>query len=365
MKIAMLGIEFPPKILVGVAVHSYYLTKNLASNNVTIDLYLPNGGHCQGVNIINVKDISISSYSNPDISGNTLFSFIDSYNSALIKNVKNNFDIIHCHDWITSSAGIEIKNRTKKPMVLTIHSTEFDRSPINPWEYILKKEKIAIDNADEIIAVSSKTKNTLIDRFNANENKINVIHNAIDHKSFYTGKKDKKIVLFLGRLVNQKGPEFFLDIAKKVLDYEDAKFIVVGDGYMLPELINKAIDMGIENNVTFTGFISDEEAKRIYSISDVYVMPSISEPFGITALEAMASKACVILSKTSGVSEIVNHAMTCDFWDIDQMANKIIAILRYPCLKNCMNNNGLQEIKSISWDNVAKKTIDIYNKVLQ
>jgi glycosyltransferase involved in cell wall biosynthesis len=215
--------------------------------------------------------------------------------------------------------------------------------------------------SDNIIAVSNFTKRVIVEKYDINPNKITVIHNAV----YPLGEGEKKnLVLFLGRLTIQKGAEFFLRAAKKVLDYEDTRFIIAGMGDMFPQLIDTAVNLGISNKVIFTGLLTEEEVKHIYRISSVYVMPSVSEPFGITALEAISAGTPTIVSKTAGVAEAFNNCLRVDFWDTDEMANKIISLLRYPPLHNTMKKEGKKEIDLFTWERVADKTIDVYRRVI-
>jgi glycosyltransferase involved in cell wall biosynthesis len=208
-------------------------------------------------------------------------------------------------------------------------------------------------------------KKQLIERYQADENKIQVIYNGIDTLRYFglTNKKGK-MILFLGRLTNQKGPYFFLHTAKKVLEKEkDALFVIVGRGEKMPELIKQGFDLGIMDNVIFTGFISEQELLYAFSRASVYVMPSVAEPFGITALEAIASGTPLIVSKTAGVAETVSHCFKVDYWDTHEMANQIISILKYPCLQRCMRENSIRELQDLSWGKVAQQTIDVYRRV--
>jgi glycosyltransferase involved in cell wall biosynthesis len=218
-----------------------------------------------------------------------------------------------------------------------------------------------MEKADRIIAVSHFTKRVIVEKYGINPDKISVVHNAV--YPLAAGHK-QEIVLFLGRLTIQKGAEFFLKAAKKVKAYEpDTKFVVAGTGDMLPQLVSQAIDLGISDRVIFTGRLSDEEVKHIYGISSVYVMPSVSEPFGITALEAISAGTPTIASKTAGFSEAFKNCLRVDFWDTDEMANKIISLLRYDPLHRTMATEGKHEIEMFTWDRVADKTIDVYRGV--
>ncbi|MDG6219544.1 MAG: glycosyltransferase family 4 protein, partial [Candidatus Thermoplasmatota archaeon] len=269
----------------------------------------------------------------------------------------------HCHDWLTMKAGIQLKEKLNVPLVLSIHSTEYDRSGwMYPNEWFINIEKEGMQKADRIIAVSNFTKKVVVDKYGIDSNKIDVVHNAVFPLG--SGKK-QNIVLFLGRLTIQKGPEFFLDAAKKVIDYGlKTTFVVAGSGDMLPRLIKKAVDLGISQHVIFTGRLSEEEVKHIYRIANVYVMPSVSEPFGITALEAISAGTPTIVSKTAGAAEAIANCLQVDFWDVDEMANKIISILRYDVLHKTMSQEGKKEIELFTWDRVAERTLDVYRGVL-
>jgi len=291
------------------------------------------------------------------------------YNDLVVARVKENvkvqgkYDAIHCHDWLTMKAGIALKESTAIPFVLTVHSTEYDRSGwLHPNQWFIDIEREGMEKADRIIAVSHFTKRVIVDKYGINPDKISVAHNAV--YPIPEGHK-QEIVLFLGRLTIQKGAEFFLQAAQKVKDYEpDARFVVAGFGDMLPSLITQAIDMGISDKVIFTGRLTEDEVKHIYGISSVYVMPSVSEPFGITALEAISAGTPTIASKTAGFSEAFKNCLRVDFWDTDEMANKIVSLLRYDPLHKTLSHEGKHEIDLFTWDRVAEKTIDIYNEVM-
>jgi glycosyltransferase involved in cell wall biosynthesis len=214
-----------------------------------------------------------------------------------------------------------------------------------------------MQKADRIIAVSEFTKRVIVEKYGIHPDKITVVHNAV----YPIGEGEKRnLILFLGRLTIQKGPEFFLKAAKKVLEFEDARFVIAGAGDMLPRLIEQAVHMGISNKVIFTGKLTEEEVQHIYKISSIYVMPSVSEPFGITALEAISAGTPTIVSKSAGVSEVLKNCFKVDFWDTDEMANKIIALLRYDSLRDAMRQSSKREIQLFTWDRVAERTLDVY-----
>ena len=365
MKVAMLGWEYPPFKVGGLGTHCYGLTRSLADKNVKVDFYMPKTKHKfdndkDNLKIIEVGETEIFPYDRPEdkeLAGQ-FFEAVYRYNDLLVSRVKGKYDAIHCHDWLTMKAGVAIKEKTDTPLVLTVHSTEYDRSGwIYPNQWFIDIEREGMEKADNIIAVSHFTKRVIVEKYGIHPDKIKVVHNAV----YPIGEGEKKnIVLFLGRLTIQKGPEFFLKTAKKVLEHEDTRFVVAGMGDMLPKLINQAVDMGIANHIIFTGKLTEEEVRHIYQISSVYVMPSVSEPFGITALEAISAGTPTIVSKTAGVSEAFKNCLRVDFWDTDEMANKIISLLRYDPLHTMLSKEGKREIELFTWDRVAEKTLDVY-----
>jgi glycosyltransferase involved in cell wall biosynthesis len=287
---------------------------------------------------------------------------------SALKASSTKYDLLHCHDWLTISAGMMARTALKIPLVLTMHSTEYDRNPV-PWNWISDIEALGVKTADRTIAVSGKMKDSLVAKFHADPGKMHVIYNGIDVAKYR--KKDncvrkEKLVLFLGRLTHQKGPEQFLRAAKKVHRHnKNVRFLVVGEGGLLPRLISLSIELGIADRVSFWGFVPENEKRSIYSMCDVYVMPSVSEPFGITALEAMASGTPCIISKNSGVSEIAKNCLLVDFWDVDEMASQILALLRYPAMSRVMSSHEMKDAARLGWHDAAKKTIGVYNEVLR
>ena len=303
------------------------------------------------------------------------------YSSSLIEEVKRyaenayeiaegeDFEVIHAHDWLTYEAGIIAKEVSKKPLVVHVHATEWDRTGGNGVNSVVYEiEKRGMEKADLIIAVSNFTKEKIVKYYGINSNKIVVVHNAVekfaDRSYDFPIKENKKIVLFLGRITIQKGPDYFIYMSKIVSEHiKDVKFVVVGDGDMKRFMIDKAGEMGILDKYLFTGFLRGEDIQKAYQIADVYVMPSVSEPFGITPLESIANGTPSLISKQSGVSEVVGHALKTDFWDVEEMANKIICLLKYKELLSCLRENGLREVKKFNWDNVADKCIELYKQV--
>jgi glycosyltransferase involved in cell wall biosynthesis len=279
------------------------------------------------------------------------------------------FDVIHAHDWLTYPAGLALQKLTGKPLLVHVHSTEFDRSGEHPHQQIYNIERRGMHGATRAIAVSMLTKNVCVNRYGVNASKIDVVYNGVDLNPADVGvqpihSKDK-IVLYFGRITMQKGPEYFIQAAKKVLEYMDnVKFVVAGSGDQAQRMIEMAASMGIGNKVLFTGFLRGRDIARVFAMADLYVMPSVSEPFGIAPLEAMSHNVPVLISKSSGVSEVLMHALKVDFWDIEDMADKIIAVLRHPPLSRQLVEHGAFEIRGINWDGAATRTIRCYDRAL-
>ena len=394
MKVLMFGWEFPPLSSGGLGTACYGLTKSLSKKGVEITFVLPYSGDIDAdfLKIIpagNVKIRNISSFLQPYMSsqeykkslgkkpqpkiyGSTLFEEVARYTLAAEKIAEEeDFDIIHCHDWMTFGAGIRAKKKKNKPLVLHVHATEHDRTgghQVNQHVYDL--ERHGMHKADKVIAVSNFTKTKIMDHYGLPSEKIRVVHNAVDFSQHYYDedfgiKKTDRIVLFLGRITLQKGPDYFVHAAKKVLGHEkNVKFVIAGSGDMEPFIIEKAAELGIADKVLFAGFLNQDDVERAYKMADIYVMPSVSEPFGITALEAMKYKTPSIVSKQSGVSEVVRHCLKVDFWDVDEMSGKIIALLRYKPLHETLKEDGYFEVKRFSWDTPAEKCIQVYNELI-
>ena len=371
MRVAMIGWEYPPFKTGGLGTHCYGLTRGLADKNVIVDFYMPKTNKRaksdkKNLNIIEVGETTVYPYDRPEdaeLEG-SFFESVYRYNDLIVQKVKGDYDVIHCHDWLTMKAGVQLKEKLGIPLVLSVHSTEYDRSGwLHPNQWFIDIEREGMEKADTIIAVSNFTKNVLIDKYQIPAHKIHVVYNAV----FHLGRSEKQgIVLFLGRLTIQKGPEFFLRAAKRILDHSEKKpmFVVAGKGDMLPKLINQSVDMGISKHVMFTGLLTEEEVNHIYRIASVYVMPSVSEPFGITALEAVSAGTPVVVSKTAGVAEALTNCLRVDFWDVDEMANKIISLLTYDVLHSTLSYEGEQESKTFTWDRIADETRQIYEGVL-
>jgi glycogen(starch) synthase len=282
---------------------------------------------------------------------------------------REKFDVIHAHDWLTYPAGIALSYVTGKPLVVHVHATEFDRSGEHVNQRVYEIEREGMHAAAKVVAVSMLTKGICTMRYGVPADKVEVVYNGVDHESVQpipqqTIEARDKIVLFLGRITMQKGPEYFIAAAKRVLDkMENVKFVVAGSGDMALRMIELAAGMGIGHKVLFTGFLRGADVERVFKMADCYVMPSVSEPFGIAPLEAMSHDTPVIISKQSGVSEVLTHALKVDFWDIDEMANKIVAVLKYPPLSQTLREHGRFEVRRLTWDGAAERCVQIYKSV--
>ncbi|MDZ4240858.1 MAG: glycosyltransferase family 4 protein [Patescibacteria group bacterium] len=404
MRILMFGWEFPPHNSGGLGVACYGLSKALAQSGSKVTFVLPKRlkdttsrfariifGDVETPDIVfhNIPSL-LSPYTNPD-SYKKERAFIDNafYGDTLFEEVrryairareiarKEQFDVIHAHDWLSFLAGMEAKKVSGKPLIVHVHATEFDRTggrSVNQFVYDVERE--GMHAADRVIAVSNYTKDIIVKRYGVPEEKVEVVHNGIDideYLSQHVGEENRiaklkesgnKIVLFVGRITIQKGPDYFVAAAKKVLEYyPKVTFIISGSGDMEGQIMNQAAFLGISDKVLFAGFLRNDELVQAYKAADLYLMPSVSEPFGITPLEAIASGTPVIISRQSGVSEVLKHALKVDFWDVDEMANKIVCVLTHESLKSCLSENGFQEIIKHTWKQAAEKCMMIYKKV--
>ncbi len=425
MKVLMFGWEFPPHISGGLGTACYGLTKGLANNGTEILFVMPSASgdeDQQSVSIINASDIALTEsykelgtisssidfikissllvpYLDPQEYSETMkestdsvkevvkfhlgqkFSFSGKYGADLMEEVaryalvageialKYDFDIIHAHDWLTYLAGITAKQISGKPLVVHMHATEYDRSGTNINTQVYDIEKRGMKEADMVFAVSNLTRNTVINKYGINPLKVKTIHNAVDFGSFekldISREMPEKIVTFLGRITYQKGPEYFIEAAEKVLKrYPNVRFVMAGSGDLLNRCIKRVAKLGISHKFHFTGFLKGADVKQMFAYSDVYVMPSVSEPFGISPLEAMRSNVPTIISKQSGVAEVLKHAIKVDFWDIDAMADAIYGLLNYPVLSQMAVKRGFDEVNSLKWDDAAKKIVDYYSQLL-
>jgi glycogen synthase len=397
MKVLMFGWEFPPFNSGGLGTACYGLVKSLSKKNIDISLVLP--FPCEvdfakvvsNYNLKNVKIRKVDYYLKPYIDSKTYSEELKQlknrkeklYASSLIEEVnryaadaeeiaeQENYDVIHAHDWLTYQAGIVAKDISGKPLVVHVHATEFDRTGGNGVNTVVYEiEKRGMEKADLVIAVSNFTREKIIKHYGIDSKKIIVVHNAVEEFSpehhHFPIKENNKIVLFLGRITLQKGPDYFVYASKIIAQHvPNVKFVVAGDGDMKKFMFDKVAELGLLNKYHFTGFLRGKDIEMAYKIADVYVMPSISEPFGITPLEAMANGTPSIISRQSGVSEVVCHALKTDFWDVEEMANKIVAILKYKELQDLIGVNSKNEVKKFNWDEVATKCINVYERCIR
>ena len=433
MKVFMLGWEFPPFISGGLGTACYGLTKAMSklgmevifalpksvetSDSTHVKMVTPKPGytlekfslktdelknvsfrtinsllepytrpeeyHRQFEEIIKQKRIASSienipgsddgNNSNSGHYGGDMFAEVHRYAASAARlAIEEDFDVIHAHDWMTYPAGAAVAAVTGKPLVVQVHSTEFDRSGEHVNQVIYDIERMGMHRADKIIAVSHLTRNIIISRYGIVGEKVEVVHNGVERNGngkMNFGKSgissDEKIVLFLGRITMQKGPEYFLQAAKKVLDVVDnVKFVMAGSGDMMRNTIEMAAGMGIGQKVLFTGFLRGEDVTKVYEMADLYVMPSVSEPFGIAPLEALNCDVPVLISKQSGVAEVLTHVLKVDFWDTTEMANKIIAVLRHPPLQMTLREHGNFEVRKLKWNDSAQKCLQVYNEMM-
>ncbi len=303
--------------------------------------------------------------------GRNLFEEVVRYGEiAEVLGSRERFDLIHIHDWMTVPAGIMAKKASGKTLIYHVHSLEFDRSgtTVNPRVYEI--ERRGLESADHIIAVSHYTKDVIVKNYAVHPAKISVVHNAVnqaEHRSAPPISKPpgRKIVLFLGRITFQKGPDYFVEAASRVLRVmPEIIFVMAGSGDMVQRMILRVAELGIGMNFHFTGFLKESEVERIFTMSDLYVMPSVSEPFGISPLEAARYDVPVIISRQSGVGEVLQSALKVDFWDTAGLADRILAVLRYPALKTDLQGGGREELKALLWKHAAGKIKAIYRQLL-
>ena len=303
--------------------------------------------------------------------GTDLMSEVYRYSQAVASLALNErFDLIHAHDWMTFPAAMLVKALTGKPFIAHAHALEHDRSGYNVNQEVFTIERAGLKAADTIVAVSHLTRNLIMQEYGISGDKIKVVHNAVSRRDAgIYGKNEKKVgekrVLFMGRVTFQKGPDYFIEAARMVLKLmPNVRFIMAGNGDMLKRMVQRVAQLRIGSRVHFTGFLHGSDVDRMYALSDLYVMPSVSEPFGIAPLEAMLYDVPVLISHQSGVSEVIRNALKVDFWDVQEIANKICAALKYPCLASEMVKNCREELKNIKWDNAATKLNTIYNHTL-
>lgn len=429
MRVLMFGWEFPPHIAGGLGTACYGMTKGLAANGVEVLFVMPSASGDEdqsAVRILNASDTSVIDdvlndvnefidkvqffrigtnmipYADPEefeqiveneqkflekdfrIQYGKKYKFSGKYGSNLMEEVaryamagatlalehKDEFDVIHAHDWLTYLAGMAAKKVTGKPLVVHVHATSFDRgSEDNIDTRVYSLERRGMEAADKVIAVSELTRHICINKYGISPDKVVAVHNAVDFSgkdslNVERGVKDK-VVTFLGRITYQKGPEYFIEAAAKVLKRcDNVRFVMAGSGDLLNKCIKHVARLGISDRFHFTGFLRGADVTKMFALSDVYVMPSISEPFGISPLEAMQTNVPSIISKQSGVAEVLNYAIKIDFWDVDAMADAIYGLLNYPALSHVASTYGYDEVNNLKWNAAAAKIKAVYESVV-
>ncbi len=426
MKVLMFGWEFPPHISGGLGTACFGLTKGLAgTNGLEVLFVVPKafGDEDQStIQLIGANNIPVASeiieFNDPHDKTEFIrvkseiipyvteeefwkikhqnrnkkfraiktdekmrIEFRGTYGPGLIEEIKNyaivaeaiasnnSFDIIHAHDWLAYPAGIAAKRASRKPLVIHVHATEFDRSGgnVNPAVYSIERE--GMEAADKIISVSNYTRQMVIDKYFIPPEKIITVYNAVEplskQKKMHKKGVKEKVVTFLGRITMQKGPEYFIEAAYLVLKkMNDVRFVMAGSGDKMDKMIARVAQLGMADKFHFTGFLEGEDVTQMLMMTDVFVMPSVSEPFGIVPLEAMQADVPVIISNQSGVSEILNYAIKIDFWDTFAMADSIYGILNYPSLSGYLKKAGKQEVGELKWRRAAKDVIKVYKGLI-
>lgn len=420
MKVLMFGWEFPPHISGGLGTACHGLTKGLAEQGVEVlfvmpramgdedgsigkiinasDIDMPSSTHTMDSFWSNVSFIPVGSgllpylgmeqydYFAKESGGNSSdtfshlggkYTFSGKYGANLMEEVmryayiaskiacEHDFDVIHAHDWLTYLAGIIAKRISGKPLIVHVHATEFDRSGENVNRMVYDLERMGMENADMVVAVSNLTRNIVINRYGIDKNKVFTVHNAVDFSGReaveVSRKSQEKVITFLGRITYQKGPEYFIEAAHKVLKYyPNVRFVMAGSGDMMNRMVKRVAKLRIGAHFTFTGFLTGDDVNKMYAESDVYVMPSVSEPFGISPLEAMRTGVPVIISKQSGVAEVLSHAIKVNFWDVDALADAMYGLLAYPTLSDSLKEKGTEEVNSLNWNDSASLVKSLY-----
>lgn len=413
----MFGWEFPPHILGGLGTASYGLTRgmhNCGGVDITFVIPRPQGdedtsfaqiigasdtpvawrdvsydyvksriGHVMEPQLyFDLRDHIYADFNYMRLNDLGCIEFSGRYPDNLLEEINNYSivagviartipcDVIHSHDWLTYPAGIHAKRVTGKPLVIHVHATDFDRSRGNVNPTVFGIEKDGMENADHIITVSDLTRRTVIDKYGISPSKVTTVHNAVvplseEILSLPKPENKDKTVTFLGRITMQKGPEYFVEAAAKVLRKNSGvRFVMAGSGDMMDKMIRLAAQKGIADRFHFTGFLRGNQVYEMLRASDVYVMPSVSEPFGISPLEAMQMGVPSIISKQSGCAEILDNVIKTDYWDVDAMADAMHALVSYPSLHESLRQGGIEEMKGITWEKAGRKVLDIYRNVI-
>ena len=428
MRVLMFGWEFPPHIAGGLGTACEGIVKGLAYNGVETLFVMPSASGDEdqsATTIINASDVEVRNvsstvdefinkvkfmyvdsnlvpYVDPDeyfsaieqmkkegaletsVGFGQKFKFSGKYGANLMEEVaryaqvggtiamqhKDEFDVIHAHDWLTYLAGIAAKELTGKPLVVHVHATSYDRGDEKHIDTrVLDIETRGMMAADRVVTVSDLTRNIVINKYKIDPSKVVTVHNAVDFSGrenleVERGVKDK-VATFLGRITFQKGPEYFIEAAAKVLKRtKNVRFVMAGSGDMMNRAIRQVARLGISDRFHFTGFLRGQDVQKMFALSDVYIMPSVSEPFGISPLEAMRSNVPSIISFQSGAAEVLKYALKVDFWDVDAMADDIYALLQYPALARFATRQGFDEVNELKWNGATAKLKKVYESLL-
>lgn len=398
----MFGWEYPPLHLGGLGVACQGIVRGLLHHGAKVTLVLPHSaGQEKGATILSPQislsesnDVlavpsvlqpydSFETYASrlsgasvlddgiSQLYGRNLGEEVERFTALAVDMTKNvNPDIVHTHDWMTIEAGVRAAKYHNKPLVAHVHATELDRTEFKPNPWIYKRELSGLKQADHILAVSGYTKNLLMKEYGIKPDKITILHNGSSdapHSRVQTeAKKRHPLVLFLGRLTVQKGAQYFIEAAREVKKHRpDARFVIAGEGYLLPELIAKSVHLGLQDSMIFAGKVTSAEAKKLYQHAQCFVMPSVSEPFGLVALEAITHGAPVILSRQSGVAEVVHNALLTDFWDTKKMADCILTVLREDPLCKEMRSQTPRILSNLTWKKQATNILSVYNRFIR
>jgi glycogen synthase len=370
----MIGWEFPPKYSGGLGVHCYELVQELTAMGHHVTFTVPTPGDYAEVRGVHMRWPTRRSghrwfpaYEPPIGEMPDPMTTVDGYNEWIAHlTVREEIDVVHVHDWFGTVGAVQLARRLRRPLVMTVHSTEYDRSLGHPWAEILDREKVGLAGADRIIAASRHTKEQLVTRYGVTPDRISVVYNAV-RPSERLAQIDptRPTVLYLGRLAAMKGVDTFLHAAARVAQRNPSVvFIVAGEGPEYPRLLQLAAQLGLGDRVLFLGRVTEEERTGLLARTSVFVLPSVVEPFGITALEAMAAGIPTILSKTSGVAEVVGSAFAVDFWDVDEFASRMTELLAYPALSKTMGDAGRAEATQVGWAERALETARIYAELV-
>lgn len=374
----MVGWEYPPFHTGGLGVHSYEISREIARLGHRLVFVVPFDRPyaetpgveflTEGLNPRTGSPSEAGAYDLGDFYGEGLRAFIDRYNDWVgrLASQLGRVDVVHVHDWFGTVGGSALARRLGVPMVMTVHSTELDRSLGHPHTPIYEREWIGVQAADRVIAVSRHLADQLVRDYGVNRNKIRVVYNAVrDAGTLPPTERTGDIVLFLGRLTAMKAPDVFIRAAARIAaSFPDVTFAIAGEGPEYEHLVRLSVSLGIGERVLFLGKVTDEERSALLRDAAVFVLPSVTEPFGIAALEAMAAGVPTIVSKTSGVAEVVSSVFQVDFWDVDEFASRMAELLEYPPLRAEMGGRGREEATQEGWPERARQTVAVYREAI-